>query len=42
MQIKDIIVMNIYVPNNIIITYIEQEVWKTQGEINRNTQLVGD
>lgn len=38
----DIAVLNVYVPNNIGITYVKQTLIELKGEIDKSTNILGD
>lgn len=38
----DIIILNVYVPNNRVSKYMRQQLIELQGKINEYTMIVGD
>ena len=42
MQKEDIIMINIYVPNDILSKYIKQKLTELQGEIDNSIIIIGD
>lgn len=37
----DVILKNIYTLNNTATTFVEQKLWKSQGDVGRNTLIIG-